>query len=331
MCSDYTAAGAGVPQGSVLGPLLFIAYISPVERLIHSYGIKYVAYADDIALYLNFTINDIALHECLSSLGNWLLFNNLLLNVDKSQCMVVGTRQQVKLNPKLEIKIDSENIPQSQDNKLLGVILDPNLNFNKQTSSICSAANYHIRALKHIRNCISTKTANTIACTLISSKLDYCNALLANTSDHNLDRLQRVQNLAARIVTKRTRYESSSKILADLHWLPVRQRIDYKISLLTFKTLVNSKPSYLNDLLRVSMPTRSLRSSSNGLLLDIPFCKTETIGRAFMSTAPKIWNKLPQDLRILALPERNSDPSAILYFKKSLKCFMYKSAFDCSV
>ena len=97
-------------RAPVLGPLLFIAYISPVERLIHSYGIKYVAYADDIALYLNFTTNDIVLHECLSSLGNWLLFNNLLLNVDKSQCMVVGTRQQVKLNPKLEIKIDSENI-----------------------------------------------------------------------------------------------------------------------------------------------------------------------------------------------------------------------------
>ena len=103
---------------------------------------------------------------------------------------------------------------------------------------------------------------------LVISQLDYGNGLLYGVSDQLLDKLQRVQNVAARVVVKTSRYDHITPILKTLQWLPIRYRTEYKLLLLAFKALHHLAPSYLTDLLQLYHPTRTLRSSSDALLTE---------------------------------------------------------------
>ena len=162
----------GVPQGSVLGPLLFIAYISPVERLITSFQVCQIAYADDLTLYINLESDVfVKLVTCVNAVRDWFMFNDLLLNPEKSQCLQVGTRQQIKTCPHPDLVIGNLLVSRSDDIKLLGVTFDNCLRFNKHISEICSTTSFHTKALKHIRNHIDLPTAKIVASTLIASKL----------------------------------------------------------------------------------------------------------------------------------------------------------------
>ena len=149
-------------------------------------------------------------------------------------------------------------------------------------------------------------------------------------SMHNIKRLQHVQNATARVVLNTTR-GNSQHLCKSLHWLPVAQRIDYKIALLTFKTALTGFPIYLNSLLKIPQPIRSLRSGENGFFFDIPFCKTETASRAFSIYAPRLWNSLPRHIRdiknMLNPQEPSSEPVCIYSMKKSLKSYFFNIAF----
>ena len=123
--------------------------------------------------------------------------------------------------------------------------------------------------MRHIRSKLDRSTANSIACSFVASRLDYCNAILAGMSAHNIKRLQRIQNRAARIVYNLNGRSSTSAMLRD--WLPVAQRINYKVALTTFKVLTVNQPAYLRSLLHVLTLTRSLRSSSKGVLLNVAY------------------------------------------------------------
>ena len=135
------------------------------------------------------------------------------------------------------------------------------MNFDSHVSEICRSANYHLRTLSHIRKFLSVSSANVQACAIVSSRLDYCNSVLNGLSSHNLQRLQTVQNRAARIVLGVGRRVTAEPLLRQLHWLPVGKRIQYKTALVTFKTLSLQQPSYLYSLLTPYNPTRTLRSS----------------------------------------------------------------------
>ena len=134
--------------------------------------------------------------------------------------------------------------------------------------------------------------ANAIACSLIASRIDYCNAIFSGLSNYNVCRLQRMQNAIARVVVNDYSRLHVSEVLQSLHWLPIQFRIDYKISLLTYKILSTGEPSYLFDMLSFHVPARSLRSSADGPRLEIPYCKTVLASRAFSIYAPRLWNGL---------------------------------------
>ena len=128
---------------------------------------------------------------------------------------------------------------------------------------------------------------------LISSRLDYCNALYVGVSQTSLSRLQLVQNAAARLLTNTNRRMHITPVLNSLHWLPVLYRIDFKLLMFVFKALNGLAPSYLSELLTVRNPSRALRST-NQLLLEVPRSKYKHWGdRAFSVAAPRLWNKLP--------------------------------------
>ena len=131
------------------------------------------------------------------------------------------------------VRVADSDITFSVQLKSLGVTLDQNLSFDQHIGNIVKSSNYNIRALRHIRPMLDKKVANTVACSIVSTRLDYCNSLLYGTSVRNVQRLQRIQNSLARVVSGIKRRDHIRPVLKDLHWLPVAQRIDYKVALLT--------------------------------------------------------------------------------------------------
>jgi hypothetical protein len=309
-----------------LGPVLFSLYVAPIASVITSFGVSFHQYADDTQLYLGISPGSIAITTDLIdrstvALRDWFTNNGMCLNPSKSEVLLVGTRQQLeKVNSAAgtsNFKVaGSEIIPETKI-KSLGVVFDSELSFDDHVSAVCKAAHFHIRALRHIRRTISTDMAKTVACAIVGSRLDYCNALLFNISVKNINRLQRVQNVAARVVMNRSKFTHAKPILKELHWLPVNERIQHKLATLVYKTRFYHEPSYLANFLVDYVPQRSLRSSSKGLLV-IPRTKTVTGSRAFSVAAPALWNCLPESLRL-------SD--SVASFKAALKTYFFIKAF----
>ena len=157
---------------------------------------------------------------------------------------------------------------------------------------------------------------------LVASKLNYCNSLLHGAANKLLTVLQRLQNRAARIITHTPRHHHISGVRKELHWLPVKERIEYKVLLLCFKALKGLAPSYLSDLLEWYVPPRSLRSTSKNLLKE-PRSRLKNFGdRSFRVAAPKLWNKLPDEMRKI-------DSVDLEQFKRLLKTHLFKQAYDC--
>ena len=220
--------------------------------------------------------------------------------------------------PARTIDLGCVNIKPSSSVRSLGITIDDTLSFDEHVDSVCKSANFHLRALRHIRKYISEETAKTIACSMIAGRLDYCNSVLYQASAANINKLQRVQNSAARTVTKSSRFDHITSVLAGLHWLPIQYRIQFKIAVTTFKVLTTHEPNYLSELVRFHIPARQLRSSGRNQLhvdrVNIAFAE-----RAFCHAAPTVWNSLPQHI--------TSDLSSLTTFKRLLKTEFYNQAF----
>jgi hypothetical protein len=300
--SSVTTAQYGVPQGSVLGPILYAAYVTSIGRLINSFDVNYHQYADDTQLYTKLSTTPSTglnkLQQCVSSLQHWFWSNGLLLNPDKSSIAFFGTRarlQQADLPS--DINVAGASVTVSDELRVLGVTIDSRFSMDSHVNETVKNCNFHLQALRHIRKSITRDIANTIACSLISSRLDYCNSLLFGVSGLNLDKLQRIQNRAARIVASVSRRQQSTRdLLTELHWLPVRSRIEYKTAVLCYKAFRQHQPPYLSLSLKPYLPSRVLRSSTEELLV-IPKHKTVLGSRRFSVAAPRIWNNLPLTTR----------------------------------
>ena len=173
-----------------------------------------------------------------------------------------------------------------------------------------------MRDLRRIRRHLDLDSAKLLATALVSSRLDYCNSILYGIADIDLTRLQRVHNQLARLVTKSPPFTRSIPLLRSLHWLPVRFRILFKISLLTYKTLRDKQPVYLHSMLATSILSRLLRSNNDNSL-SVPRVKTNTGARAFHSCAPSLWNNLALSVHLA---------SSVATFKKYLKTHLFDLA-----
>jgi len=170
----------------------------------------------------------------------------------------------------------------------LGVTVDSTLSFDQHVNNVCKAAHYHVRAFTSRQcRCVSVDDAKAVATALVSSRLDYCNSVLSGTSQSNLNKLQLVQNAVARTVMTTSKREHITPVLAELHWLPVAARIDFKIAVITSNLLTVQRPSYLRKLLQLRRPSRSLRSSNHNLL-NIPRPRTAFVQRSFAHAAPPL-------------------------------------------
>ena len=164
--------------------------------------------------------------------------NGMLLNPDKSEVMLIASPSIAKtFADGSGVGIAGSQITFSVKLKSLGVTLDKTLSFDEHVKNTVKASNFHIKALRHIRPLLNKSIANSVACSIVTTRLDYCNSLLYRTSKTNLDKLQRIQNTLARVVAGSRKRDHITPVLKDLHWLPVEQRINYKIALITYRIL----------------------------------------------------------------------------------------------
>ena len=252
----------------------------------------------------------------MDSVHTWLSSNFLSLNPSKTVLLLVGTAQQRAKVASSLVSFADCSIPFSSSARNLGVLFDPDLSLSKHISSVCSRSFHYIRLLRQVRPSLDLKSATLVANSLVFSHLDYCNSLLYNLPETSLHRLQLVQNALARAVLPAVkRHHHISPALRSLHWLPVSQRIDYKLCVLTYKSLHNLAPPYLAELLVPYIPPRSLRSS-NSCRLTVPLLKSASGRRSFSYAAPTLWNSLPLPIRLA--------PS-LSTFCSALKTFLFPS------
>ncbi len=319
----------GVPQGSVLGPLLFLCYLLPLARIIDAHPVMRHGYADDTQVYVTFKLNDInsllhaisILEACVRDIRAWMVRNKLQLNDDKTELLLVAPKHLLarilQLDPK--VSVGSAVIRPSEAVKNLGAMFDRNMDMAKQVNQVCKSVYYNIRQIGKIRRHLNSVTCATVVHALVTSRLDYNNGLLVGLPDKMLSRLQLAQNCAARLVKGVRKHDHITPVLRSLHWLPVKQRITYKILILAYKVVHSvSPPDYLVSLLQLHTSTRALRSSNKAMQLAVPRVNKTVGDRAFSSAAPRLWNGIDCSLRQI---------SSLETFKKHLKTLLFSDYF----
>ena len=313
-----------VPQGSGAGPMLYSAYASTMQDVVPT-SINIHGYADDHILKKSFagasrteeaTVLQ-KLEELTISIKSWMNQNRLKMNTAKTEFIIIGSRQQLCKVETSQINVDSDIITKSRSIKYLGADLDERLNFKTFITRKCRVAMANLHKLKLIRKTLTQNAAKTIALGLVIAHLDYANALYSGLPEVDIKKLQRVQSMAAKIVTGARKYDSTTQALKSLHWLPVKLRIMYKVLLLVFKSQHNLAPNYLREIIRAKENTRSgLRSGQRDNILDIPCTKNKTFAdRSFSVNGPRLWNDLPDELRSL---------TDLQSFKNKLKTHLFQ-------
>ena len=326
--SSWTFVPYGLPQGSVLAPLLYILYTADLLNLLSRKGASAHQYADDTQAFVHGSPSAASslvatILDATMELNQWMSSNRLRLNSDKTQFIWLGGRVQLA---KIDMELLSTLYPDIQFSPTvrdLGFTLDPILSLTDHVNRISRTCFYHLRQLRTIRHSLSLQAVKALVHALICSRVDFGNSAYAGLSSLNLSKLQSILNAAARLIAGLPKFSHISDFIRDtLHWLPVPQRIEFKILTLMRNSLLGVAPSYLRALCNLvsTLPGRSaLRSAANGLLV-VPRMRGATAqSRSFAYLGPTCWNRLPHKLRSellgLSLP----------LFRKRLKTILFVS------
>jgi hypothetical protein len=317
-----------VPQGSVSGPVLFTCFASTLADHLKDRPEVLIGYADDHSLYGHFEANNpvaerhtiASLEESLTRTSSWMLSNYLKMNNDKSEFILFGSSRLLPNCNSDSIQVGGREVSRGDSLKLLGVMLDQSLTFKKHIADKARKAASAVFRIRKLRPYLSKERCLQLTNALVLSHMDYSNALFVNLPVSTLKPLQRIQNFAAKTVTKASRYSSATLALKECHMLPIKHRILFKLGLLVFRALNGLAPRYLSELLSEHQARyRTRLSSQNCIRLCVPLTKKRTFAdRSFSVAGPKFWNSLPMEIRQCSTPD---------HFKKSLKTYLFLNAF----
>ena len=199
-------------------------------------------------------------------------------------------------------------LPVSFEELSLGVKLDSTLTFSPQIDMVMRQSYRHISDLSRIKQYLTIDDLRTLVQAVITSRIDNCNSLYYGINEREVIRLQRLQNSCARLIYGRRKYDHVSDIFLELHWLPIKQRIIFKLLLFVFKIFHGNAPSYIVSCVNiVDLDVR---------ILKVPKTLTSYGDRAFSNAAPRLWNGLPLDLRM---------SETVDYFKSHVKHLLFSN------
>ena len=319
--SSPSASPYGEPKGSVLGPVLFNLYMLPLCDQLEEMGCNYLMYADDIQFYTSTSIPQLSskfedIAKLIRTIEDCITMSFMKLNPKKTEVLVSSSRyRQINLNNyRLQIS-DETTIALAKCVRTLGAYFNQHMTVESQVSAMVSSIAFQLRRIHQIRRYLTDEAAHILIQALVFSRLDFHNALLINAPKNQIARLQRLQNWAAKIVTNSRIHDHVTPLLCKLHWLPVQARIEFKVGCLTSKALNSLAPAYIQSLVDIYRPSRSLRSAQIVSLI-VPRTSMMMYGkRAFFVSAPSLWNAVDVDTR---------KATSLDQFKRSLKTSLFR-------
>ena len=288
---------SGVPQGSVLGPILFIAYLAEVINIVEHHGLKAHAFVDDLQVYGHVAQDDtsalvVRMVACIEHVKSWMSSNRLRLSPSKTELIWLGSSRRLQHCPAGKVRISDADIQPAESVRDLGVLIDSAMTLTTHVHHLVGVCFFQLRQIRIIRRSLTTDAAHSLVRALIHARVDYCNGLLVSCPKYLTDKLQSVLRAAARLVLQLPYRSSVADIMhRQLHWLDIQSRVRFKIDLLVYKCLNGLAPQYLSDFC-VSVPISSTRLTLRSARLQerfliVPRMRTKTIGpHGFFHASP---------------------------------------------
>lgn len=301
-CSSETLENnTGVPQGSILGPLLFILYINDIETIFTHCKIH--LYADDALITLSgtnlITMNSI-LNAELNRLEIWLRNNKLKVNVPKTKAMLLCSktnRNKYKLEiQNVNIVIEGEKIEFVNNFKYLGIIIDNDLNFKSHASYIIKKIACKVGLFRRISQCLPIQSKIQVYQAIIAPHVDYCSSVLFLLNKNEIEKIQKLQNKAMRSILRVNRFASVKKMCSALSWLNVKERIVLNTLTLIYKICKGKAPKYLTSIVKPSIDVHSHNTRLKKNIF-IDRSKSKFTENSIYHKGIRIFNRIPVTLR----------------------------------
>ena len=262
----------GLPQGSVLEPLIFSMSTRSLGPVISVHGMSYHWYADDNQLFLSFSPSDTQVSTQISArlrdTQSWMENHHLKLNPGKTELIFFPALTSPFSD--FSISLGEATVTSYPSARNLRVVMDHRLSLSENITAVTRTCRFFLYNIQWICPFLTTYSTQLLVQAMVLSRLDYCNSLIAGLPASAIRSLQLFQNAAARLIFSIPRYTHTTPLLTDLHWLPVMARIKFKTLVFAYQAVKGSAPTYIQQLIRPYTPARPLRSATSGHLAPPP-------------------------------------------------------------